>query len=184
MKKCILTIIICGIVFTSIGVFAGSYNAKQISYTPNDNTWNVKNVSTALDSIKNSDKTQIANLQSAISNKDTTINELNSQIEEKDTIINNYTSNFNELVITGIASGTGTSQVAILSYKNIYDKFKITIVSGSCTTSAYSAAQSANLSLSINTEYLVASSTDNKKFSHVIFTTNNSECTYKVTLYN
>ena len=52
MKKYILTIIICGIIFTSIGVFAGSYNAKQISYTPSDNTWKVSNVKDAIDDIK------------------------------------------------------------------------------------------------------------------------------------
>ena len=44
MKKIFLGIIIGGVIFGSLGVLAGSYNAKQISFTPNDATWNVKNV--------------------------------------------------------------------------------------------------------------------------------------------
>ena len=52
MKKIILTAIISGLICGSIGVFAGSYNAKQISFTPEDNTWKVNTVGSALDDIK------------------------------------------------------------------------------------------------------------------------------------
>ena len=45
MKKIIITAIISGIICSSLTVIAGNYNAKQINYTPNDTTWNVKNVS-------------------------------------------------------------------------------------------------------------------------------------------
>ena len=75
MKKIFLGIIIGGVIFGSLGVLAGSYNAKQISFTPNDATWNVKHVETALDNIKQEDKTQIANLQSAVSNKQSVIDQ-------------------------------------------------------------------------------------------------------------
>ena len=52
MKKTIITIIICGIVFTSIGVFAGSYRAKDILFEPSDTTWKVSNVEEAISDLK------------------------------------------------------------------------------------------------------------------------------------
>ena len=76
MKKYIIGYIIGAIMFGFIGVVAGSYKAKDVTYTPSDSTWNVKNVKTALDNIKQTDKTQIANLQSAIQNKQATIDEM------------------------------------------------------------------------------------------------------------
>ena len=53
MKKFILGVIIGGIVFGTItGVIAYSYNAKNISYTPNDSSWNVETVEDALKDLK------------------------------------------------------------------------------------------------------------------------------------
>lgn len=53
MKKFILGIVIGGIVFGTIGsVVAYNYNAKDIGYTPSDNTWEVNNVGDALKDLK------------------------------------------------------------------------------------------------------------------------------------
>ena len=99
MKKTIITLIIGIILGLSINAIAGSYNAKQISFTPSDNSWNVKNVSGALDNIKQTDKTEIANLQSAISNKNAIIDELNNRklkIGNTISLLKNYGTNQEE----------------------------------------------------------------------------------------
>ena len=50
MKKIIIGIILGGILFGS-GVYAASYLASDISYTPSDTSWEVSNVNDALDDL-------------------------------------------------------------------------------------------------------------------------------------
>lgn len=50
-KKTIITVIICGIIFTSIGVYATNYFAKDVTYKSNDENWKVTNVNDALDDL-------------------------------------------------------------------------------------------------------------------------------------
>ena len=54
MKKYILGLITGILVCGSIGlVIAATYNAGAITYTPSDNTWNVSNVESAINDLKN-----------------------------------------------------------------------------------------------------------------------------------
>ena len=53
MKKLIIAFILGGVVFGSItGVIALSYTAKDVTYTPSDNSWNVDNVEDAIKDLK------------------------------------------------------------------------------------------------------------------------------------
>lgn len=67
MKKIIqskIFLIISGIIFTSIGVYAANYIASDVSYTPSNKDWKVNNVNDALDElyIKQSNLTNIEEL--------------------------------------------------------------------------------------------------------------------------
>ena len=55
MKKIIIGIILGGILFGS-GVYAASYYAKDVTYTPTDESWEVSNVEDALNDLYNSSK--------------------------------------------------------------------------------------------------------------------------------
>ena len=60
MKKYILTFILGGLFFGSIGtVVALNYNAKDIEFTPSDSSWNVNNVEDAIKDLKDNKKIQI-----------------------------------------------------------------------------------------------------------------------------
>ena len=51
-NKLVLSFILGAIIFGSItGLFAYAINASDTSFSPNDNTWNVNNVSSALDDL-------------------------------------------------------------------------------------------------------------------------------------
>ena len=110
MKKGIVIGFIFGIIVCStFSAIAGSYKAKDVTYTPNDSTWNVSNVSSALDNIKQTDKTEIANLQSAISNKDNIISELQNRDVEFtniDSIMSGGNGQSNRTVSKELTSGT------------------------------------------------------------------------------
>lgn len=54
--------ILGAIIFSSI-TYAYTYNAKQITYEPTDNTWNVNNVGDALDDIKSGFKPKFGTAQ-------------------------------------------------------------------------------------------------------------------------
>ena len=124
MKNNIMILIIGFILGISVTVVAGSYNAKQITYTPNDNTWNVKNVSSALDNIKQTDKTQIANLQSAVSNKDATISDLNSQINTLQNTVKYKAFNFTAtLSKQTIQLGFRANYIACAAYLHSQDVY-------------------------------------------------------------
>ena len=48
----IFLIVICGIFFTSVGVYAATiYQASDISYSPTDSSWEVNNVNDAINSL-------------------------------------------------------------------------------------------------------------------------------------
>ena len=51
MKKIIIGFLLGGILFGSIGIYAASYLAKDISYTPENASWEVSNVNDALDNL-------------------------------------------------------------------------------------------------------------------------------------
>ena len=59
MKKYIIGFILGLIVASGVGVVAYNYNASSIEYTPSDNTWNVNNVSDAIDWLKNNGSIEI-----------------------------------------------------------------------------------------------------------------------------
>ena len=52
LKKFVVIVVAVGIISGTLGVAAGSYSAKQMTYTPSDNTWKVNNVSDAIDDLK------------------------------------------------------------------------------------------------------------------------------------
>ena len=52
MKKVIIGFILGIIITLSITTLAYNYNAKDIEYNPNDESWDVNNVSDAIDSLK------------------------------------------------------------------------------------------------------------------------------------
>ena len=70
MKKILLGILIGGIVFGTIGAGAAYvYTARDIGYTPNDESWNVTNANEALTSLKddiNQVSTDVNNYKSEI----------------------------------------------------------------------------------------------------------------------
>ena len=60
MKKTVFAFLL-GVVLTGsiAGVVAYNYNAKDVSYTPNDNNWNVNNVEDAIKDLKNTNNSNI-----------------------------------------------------------------------------------------------------------------------------
>ena len=60
MKKTVFAFLL-GVVLTgsTAGVVALNYNAKNIGYTPSDNSWNVNNVEDAIKDLKNIDNKRI-----------------------------------------------------------------------------------------------------------------------------
>lgn len=72
MKKMFFAFILGGIIFGSIaGVVAYNYNAKDISYTPNDSSWNVDNIDAAI-------KDMHSNIINLAAEKENLQNQLNS----------------------------------------------------------------------------------------------------------
>ena len=68
MKKLIIGFILGGLIFGSVGIYAASYYAKDVSYEPTDASWEVTNVSDALDHLyKNARNVQIGNLHAKLS---------------------------------------------------------------------------------------------------------------------
>ena len=71
MKKIIQSrvflVIVCGLLFTSIGVYAANYYAKDVTYTPGDETWKVSNVNEAINSLYNSRKCNMNGTEPEIS---------------------------------------------------------------------------------------------------------------------
>jgi len=61
-KKTIITVMISGIIFTCVGVYASSYLASDISYSPIDSSWEVSNVSEALNDLYSNTKNTGGNL--------------------------------------------------------------------------------------------------------------------------
>ena len=53
MKKLIISFILGGIIFGSVGIYAASYLATDVSYTPTDSSWKVSNVNDALNELYN-----------------------------------------------------------------------------------------------------------------------------------
>ena len=51
MKKVVLGFILGGLIFGSIGIYAASYYAKDVSYEPSDASWEVSNVNDAINSL-------------------------------------------------------------------------------------------------------------------------------------
>ena len=51
MKKLIIGFILGGLIFGSIGIYAASYYAKDVSYEPSDASWEVNNVDEAINSL-------------------------------------------------------------------------------------------------------------------------------------
>jgi len=69
IKSRMFLIIVCGIVFTSIGVCAANYLATDVSYSPKNKDWNVKNVSEALDSLYGTNACKMNGTEPVISGK-------------------------------------------------------------------------------------------------------------------
>jgi len=71
MKKIIQSrmflVIICGIIFTSIGVYAVNYMASDVTYKPKNKEWKVSNVNDAIDSLYNSRKCNMNGTEPVIS---------------------------------------------------------------------------------------------------------------------
>ena len=69
------------IIFGSVGALALNHHAREIKYTPNHNTWNVKNVDQALTDLKEnyvSEKNQITQNTNTINTLTANVNKLNS----------------------------------------------------------------------------------------------------------
>ena len=147
IKNPIFTFIIGLIIAGSIGVIAATYNAKQITYTPSDNSWDVNNVNSALDSIKQDKNMEIDNL--------------NSELNKYKTVSFTFSS---------YASSTANTASAVTLSTTKYKYFKITKLTkgnsvNNCSVYAWSLTQNKDIELSLNTKYQIHNSSDGYNFS-------------------
>ena len=80
MKKCLISFILGGLLFSGLTILAYSYNAKDISYQPSNSSWKVNSVKDAIDSIKTTNDTTISNLQSSNQSMQDEITSLNNEL--------------------------------------------------------------------------------------------------------
>ena len=105
-KKDIFMLVIGLLLGTSITVYAYNYYAKDISFEPSDESWEVDNVGSAINDLYTnqnetivdyektitSQNTKISNYESTITQKDSTISNLNSQITSLKNELSTFTS--------------------------------------------------------------------------------------------
>lgn len=164
-KKIIITFIISGIIFTSIGVYAASlYSAKDISY--NKENWEVSNVNDALNDLKN--KTDVLMTGDAI--------ESDILIGKKAVVNGKIITGTNEGGSKIINLGTGTSHNYNIStlYPDIYNTLTVDnflVVTNSCSMAAQRAwGDPSYIGAGNHTSYVNASYSINKTYSNGVFT--------------
>lgn len=88
---------------TSVTVGAYSYYAKDISFTPANESWKVDNVEDALNDLHNTSSNEVSDLEKQISTKDTTITTLNTKVSS----LNDTKSSLNSEYSTLTSKKTG-----------------------------------------------------------------------------
>lgn len=166
IKNNIFGFILGLLVAGTVGVFAYSYVADQISYTTDKNE-NIKSVGQALSDLYEKSNKHI-------------LNELNVSILATSTNTGGGDSNFAFL----------NSIIENYKYFKVTKIVKETSYTNFCKIYGWSAKQTAGFELSINTEYEVNSSSDNYKYMSLFTTTtsnssgNQARCNAYVTFYN
>ena len=128
MKKIIITFIISGIIFGSIGIYAASlYYAKDVAYEPTDENWEVSNVNDALNSLYASGKsTSISSVAKDASGNDAAVHYYGARISS---ITKTFTMNKGKYVLfvfttyndiySSTATGGDTTSNTVVSGGNL-----------------------------------------------------------------
>ena len=151
IKSRIFTFVLGAVIFSGItGVAAYSMFAKDIKYTPSDTTW------------KKSNGEDINNVSDAI-----------DELYSKANIAKKYDSVTYNL-ISDSQSTYGETAALELPSNNLYKYFKITSLTkdtstniSSCSLSSWSSAQQKSVSLNVNQQYDIRSTTDGYKYGSV-----------------
>ena len=128
MKKIMLGFILGGIVFGCVGIYAANYLASDISYTPSDESWEVTNVSEALDELyENIDDSEIIKKQYIFTSTDSNLFQTKDiSIEDKEIV--SYGIKSISLDLKGIGHNSSYKYVHAIGLKD----FDGTNITGYC----------------------------------------------------